>query len=157
LPRRYLVKYKRFDQEANERAVEKPRRLFLFLRCTASILAQQLWQLGDIRRNPPRLVACQKLGRRIAGRALLRKTVSPLSKPVRGVKVWARVNQLEEERINTMSELATALYEEEVLHSDEVPDAALELAGSKLWEGPAASFTVSFCSGIDTCPSSPTK
>ena len=56
-----------------------------------------------------------------------------------------------------MSELTTTLYDDEVLHSDEVPDAALELAGSKLWEGPAASFTVAFCSGIDTCPSSPTK
>jgi hypothetical protein len=31
-----------------------------------------------------------------------------------------------------MSELTTALYDDEVLHSDEVPDAALELAGSKL-------------------------
>jgi hypothetical protein len=60
-----------------------------------------------------------------------------------------------EERINTMSELATTLYDEEVLHGDEVPDAALELAGSKLWEGPAASFTLSFCSGLDTCPTSP--
>jgi len=72
-----------------------------------------------------------------------------------------------------MSELATALYDEEVLHSDEVgpvirrplfisstrcqPDAVLELAGSKLWEGPAASFTLSFCSGLDTCPTSPQK
>ena len=37
-----------------------------------------------------------------------------------------------------MSELATALYDEEVLHGDEVPDAALELAGGKLGEGPAA-------------------
>jgi hypothetical protein len=34
-----------------------------------------------------------------------------------------------------MSELATALYDEEVLLGDDVPDAALELAGSKLWEG----------------------
>jgi hypothetical protein len=54
-----------------------------------------------------------------------------------------------------MSELATALYDEEVLHGDEVPDATLELAGSKLWEGPAASFTTAFCSGLDTCPASP--
>jgi len=54
-----------------------------------------------------------------------------------------------------MSTLATTLYDEEVLHGDEVPDAALELAGSKLWEGPAASFTLSFCSGLDTCPTSP--
>jgi hypothetical protein len=46
-----------------------------------------------------------------------------------------------EERINTMSELATALYDEEVLNPDEVPDAALELAGRELWEGPAASLT----------------
>jgi hypothetical protein len=62
-----------------------------------------------------------------------------------------------EERINTMSEIVTALYDGEVLHGDEVPDAALELAGSKLWEGPAASFTLSFCSGLDTCPTSPRK
>jgi hypothetical protein len=60
-----------------------------------------------------------------------------------------------EERINAMSELATTLYDEQVLHGDEVPDAVLELAGSKLWEGPAASFTLSFCSGLDTCPTSP--
>jgi hypothetical protein len=56
-----------------------------------------------------------------------------------------------------MSEIVTALYDGEVLHGDEVPDAALELAGSKLWEGPAASFTLSFCSGLDTCPTSPQK
>jgi hypothetical protein len=56
-----------------------------------------------------------------------------------------------------MSELAIALYDEEVLLGDDVPDAALELAGSKLWEGPAASFTLSFCSGLDTCPTSPQK
>jgi len=54
-----------------------------------------------------------------------------------------------------MSELATALYDEEVLHSDEVPDAVLELAGSKLWEGPAASFTLSFCSRIGHLPDLP--
>ena len=54
-----------------------------------------------------------------------------------------------------MSELATTLYDEEILHCDEVSDAALELAGSKLWEGPAASFTLAFCSGLDTCPTSP--
>jgi hypothetical protein len=62
---------------------------------------------------------------------------------------------LEEEMINTMSEIANTLNDEEVLHGDEVPDAALELAGSKLWEGPAASFTLSFCSGLDSCPTSP--
>jgi hypothetical protein len=56
---------------------------------------------------------------------------------------------------NTMNESITALYDEDVLHGDEVPDAALELAGSKLWEGPAASFTLSFCTGLDTCPTSP--
>ena len=64
---------------------------------------------------------------------------------------------MEEEMINTMSEIANTLYDEEVLHGDEVPDAALELAGSKLWEGPAASFTLAFCSGLDTCPTSPQK
>jgi len=56
-----------------------------------------------------------------------------------------------------MSGLDIALYDGEVLLGDDVPDAALELAGSKLWEGPAASFTLSFCSGLDTCPTSPQK
>ena len=54
-----------------------------------------------------------------------------------------------------MNESNTALYDEDVLHGDEVPDAALELAGSKLWEGLAGSFTLAFCSGLDTCPTSP--
>jgi hypothetical protein len=54
-----------------------------------------------------------------------------------------------------MNESITALYDEDVLHGDEVPDAALELAGGKLWERPAASFTLAFCSGLDTCPTSP--
>jgi hypothetical protein len=53
-----------------------------------------------------------------------------------------------------MSESDTALYDEEVF-SDELPDAALEVAGSKCWEGPASSFTITFCSGIDTCPMGP--
>src|SRR6516165_4362150 len=47
-----------------------------------------------------------------------------------------------------MSEPDSAVYDEEVL-SDELPDSALEVAGCKGWEGPASSFTVSFCSGID--------
>ena len=54
-----------------------------------------------------------------------------------------------------MNESITALYDEDVLHGDEVPDAALELAGCKLWERPTASFTLAFCSGLDTCPTSP--
>jgi hypothetical protein len=53
-----------------------------------------------------------------------------------------------------MTELDTVLYDEETLSFD-VPDAALELAGSKCWEGPAASVTISFCSGLDSCPSLP--
>ena len=55
-----------------------------------------------------------------------------------------------------MTESGTVLYEEETLSFD-VPDAVLELAGSKYWEGPASSFTVAFCSGIDTCPSYPAR
>jgi hypothetical protein len=55
-----------------------------------------------------------------------------------------------------MSESDIALYGEEALY-DELPDAALEIAGSKLWEGPAASFTAAFCSGLDSCPTSPEK
>ena len=52
-----------------------------------------------------------------------------------------------------MRESDTALHDEEALNF-ELPDAALELAGRKGWEGPACSFTLAFCSGIDTCPSS---
>ena len=55
---------------------------------------------------------------------------------------------------SNMTESDTALYDEETL-SFEVPDAALELAGSRCWEGPAASATISFCSGLDSCPSLP--
>jgi hypothetical protein len=43
------------------------------------------------------------------------------------------------------------LQSEEALIAD-LPDAALEIAGSKLFEGPAGSATLSFCSGYDTCP-----
>jgi hypothetical protein len=55
-----------------------------------------------------------------------------------------------------MTESVTELYDEEALSFD-VSDAALELAGSKLSEGPAASVTAAFCSGLDSCPSSPRK
>jgi hypothetical protein len=55
-----------------------------------------------------------------------------------------------------MTESVTALYDEEMLRFD-VSDAALELAGNKWGDGPAASVTVSFCSGIDSCPSLPTR
>jgi hypothetical protein len=53
-----------------------------------------------------------------------------------------------------MSEPMTALYDEKVF-SDDLPDAALEVAGRRLCEGPAGSATISFCSGIDSCPSHP--
>jgi hypothetical protein len=43
------------------------------------------------------------------------------------------------------------LYDEEAF-IDDLPDAALEIAGRKLCEGLAASVTLSFCSGYDTCP-----
>ena len=52
-----------------------------------------------------------------------------------------------------MRESDTALHDEEALNF-ELPGAALELAGSKGRGGPACSFTLAFCSGIDTCPSS---
>jgi hypothetical protein len=54
-----------------------------------------------------------------------------------------------------MTESVIELYDE-VLR-DEVPDAALEIAGSKMGGGAAASMTLAFCSGLDTCPSSPRK
>ena len=53
-----------------------------------------------------------------------------------------------------MSESVIAFDDEEIF-SFEVPDVALELAGGKCWEGPASSATISFCSGLDSCPSSP--
>jgi hypothetical protein len=55
-----------------------------------------------------------------------------------------------------MSESDIAVNDEDVF-SDDLPDESLEVAGSKCWEGPASSFTVSFCSGIDTCPSYPAR
>ena len=57
---------------------------------------------------------------------------------------------------NPVSEPNIAVYGEEVF-SDELPDETLEVAGSKCWEGRASSFTVAFCSGIDTCPSYPAR
>ena len=45
-----------------------------------------------------------------------------------------------------MTESDVALHDEQVLNC-ELPDAALELAGSKCWDGPASSFTVSFLLG----------
>ena len=55
-----------------------------------------------------------------------------------------------------MSESDTALYDEETF-GDDLPDVALEVAGSKSWEGPASSATLAFCSGLDTCPSYPAR
>ena len=55
-----------------------------------------------------------------------------------------------------MTELVTALYDEETLSFD-VPDAVLELAGSKCGDGPAASASIAFCSGVDSCPSLPAR
>jgi hypothetical protein len=57
---------------------------------------------------------------------------------------------------NTMSESDTALHDEEVF-SDDLPDAVLEVAGSKCWEGPASSVTIGFCSGPETCPMRPAE
>jgi hypothetical protein len=51
-----------------------------------------------------------------------------------------------------MSESVTTAYDEEMF-SDALPDAALERAAGKCWEG--AYFTLAFCSGLDTCPASP--
>ena len=58
--------------------------------------------------------------------------------------------------LNIMTASDIALCDEEALN-DDLPDAALEIAGSKLWEGPAASVTAAFCSGLDSCPSSPRR
>jgi hypothetical protein len=57
-----------------------------------------------------------------------------------------------EERMNTMSDSLTDLMlcDEETL-SQELPDAALEVAAGKFWEV-GNPFTIAFCSGLDTCP-----
>ena len=47
--------------------------------------------------------------------------------------------------------IGSVLYDEETL-SDELPDAALEVAASKYWEQAGNPFTLAFCSGLDTCP-----
>jgi hypothetical protein len=36
--------------------------------------------------------------------------------------------------------------------SNELPDAALEVAASKCWELVGNLFTLAFCTGLDTCP-----
>jgi hypothetical protein len=48
--------------------------------------------------------------------------------------------------------LSNVVLDEEQTLIDDLPDAALELAGRKLCDGPAGSATLSFCSGYDTCP-----
>jgi hypothetical protein len=53
-----------------------------------------------------------------------------------------------------MNESVITVYDEEVL-SEAWPDAALERAAGKCWEGAVNPFTLAFCSGLDTCPSSP--
>jgi len=45
------------------------------------------------------------------------------------------------------------LYSEEAI-TDELSDAALEVAAGKCWEA-GNPFTIAFCSGLDTCPSYP--
>jgi len=44
-----------------------------------------------------------------------------------------------------------ALYDEDAF-IDDLSDAALEIAGKKLCEGPVGAATISFCSAYDTCP-----
>lgn len=48
--------------------------------------------------------------------------------------------------------LGNAILDDEEAFIAELPDVALEIAASKLCEGPAGSVTLSFCSGYDTCP-----
>jgi hypothetical protein len=55
-----------------------------------------------------------------------------------------------------MSEPNIAVYNQEAF-GDELPDETLEVAGSKCWEERANSFTLAFCSGVDTCPSYPAR
>ena len=50
----------------------------------------------------------------------------------------------------TLFDLVLHDYNEATL-SNELPDAALEVAAGKHWEI-ANPFTIAFCSGLDTCP-----
>ena len=47
------------------------------------------------------------------------------------------------------SPVDSVLYNEETL-SDELPDAALEVAASKYWERAENLYTLAFCTGLDT-------
>ena len=53
----------------------------------------------------------------------------------------------------TMSEsLNDVVPDDEEALSNELPDAALEVAASKCWELVGNLFTLAFCTGLDTCP-----
>ena len=54
------------------------------------------------------------------------------------------------------SPVGSVLYNEEAL-SDELPDAALEVAASKYWERAGNLYTLAFCTGLDSCPRAPRK
>jgi hypothetical protein len=54
------------------------------------------------------------------------------------------------------SPVDSALYNEEAL-SDELPDAALEVAASKYWERAGNLYTLAFCTGLDSCPTRATQ
>lgn len=49
--------------------------------------------------------------------------------------------------------LTDFVHRDEAMLNDNLPDAALEIAGGKYWEA-GNPFTIAFCSGLDTCPSS---
>jgi len=52
----------------------------------------------------------------------------------------------------TLFDLVLYDYDKATL-SNELPDAALEVAAGKCWEQAGNSFTLAFCTGLDTCPS----
>jgi hypothetical protein len=52
-----------------------------------------------------------------------------------------------------MGESDIALHDDEAVNF-ELPDRCLRASGEQKLGGPACSFTLAFCSGIDTCPSS---
>ena len=54
------------------------------------------------------------------------------------------------------SPVDSVFYNEEAL-SDELPDAALEVAASKYWGLAGNLYTLAFCTGLDSCPRAPRK
>jgi hypothetical protein len=64
-----------------------------------------------------------------------------------------KVSNPTRERIDTTRDFGDLTLCDEETFDDDIPDVALEIAAGKYWEA-GNPFTLAFCSGLDTCPSS---